>query len=131
MLLTFHPNLDNHRRLKKVVEIVQILKDKDTPVIICPEWFDLGFTYYYNQKYFRDYGNLRLDLQHELIFPVNHPEQISKNIIDRSASLILVEEWPEVADKNNEVLKKISDKFSFSRGMNLPETYKIYYFIKK
>ena len=131
MLLTCLPNLDNHRRLKKVVEIVQILKDKDTPVIICPEWFDLGFTYYYNQKYFRDYGNLRLDLQHELIFPVNHPEQISKNIIDRSASLILVEEWPEVADKNNEVLKKISDKFSFSRGMNLPETYKIYYFIKK
>jgi len=131
MLLTFHPNLDNHRRLKNVVEIVQNLKDKDTPVIICPEWFDLGFTYYYDQDYFRDYGNLRLDLQNELIFPVNHPEQIPENIIDRSPSVILVEEWPEVADKNNEVLKKISDKFSFSRRINLPEAYKIYYFIKK
>jgi mannosyltransferase len=131
MFLTFHPNPDNHRRLKKVVEVVRNLKQKDTPVIICPEWFDLGFTYYYNQEYFREYGNLRLNLQNDLIFPVNHPEEIPENIINGPSSVIFVEEWPEVADKNNEVLKKISDKFSFCRVMNIPEAYKIYYFSQK
>ncbi len=131
MLLTFHPNLNNHRRLKKVVEVIYHLKQKDTPVIICPEWFDLGFTYYYNQEYFRDYGNLKLKLQNELIFPVNNSEQIPKRIIDGSTSVILLEEWPEVADKNNEVLKKISGRFSFCREIKIPEAYKIYYFTQK
>jgi uncharacterized membrane protein len=131
MLLTFHPNLDNHRRLNKVVELVRCLKQKDTPVIICPEWFDLGFAYYYNQQYFRNYGNLTTDLQNELIFPINHPYQIRENILDRSSSFILVEEWPEIADKNNDVLKTISTKFSSCREMNIPEAYKIYYFTQK
>ena len=111
MLATFHPDLDNHRRPKKVAEIIHGLKNKETPVLLCPEWLDLGFTYYYNQEYFRDYGNIRRDLQNEIIFPLNHPEQIPKNIISGSTSVILLEEWPELVDKNNEVLKYISARF--------------------
>jgi len=128
MLLTFHPNLDNHRRPKKVAEIIHDLKMKGTPVLICPEWLDLGFTYYYNPGYFRDYGNILMDLQNELIFPVNHPEQIPKNIIASSTSVILLEEWPEIVDKNNDVLNYISARFPVCRIIKIPEAFRIYYF---
>lgn len=131
MLLTFHPNLDNHRRPKKVAEIIHDLKMKETPVLICPEWLDLGFTYYYNHEYFKDCGNILTDLQNELIFPVNHPDQIPKNIIASSTSVILLEEWPEVVDKNNEVLNYISARFPVCRIIKIPETFKIYYFSKR
>jgi 4-amino-4-deoxy-L-arabinose transferase-like glycosyltransferase len=128
MLLTFKPNMDNHRRLKKVIEVIHDLKLKETPVLLCPEWLDLGFTYYYNAAYFQDYGNLRQNLKKEFIFPVNHPDQIPPGIIEKATSVILFEEWPEVVDKNNEILKKLSDIFSNCREIKIPEAYKIYYF---
>ncbi len=131
MLLTFNPNVDNHRRVKKVIEIIHGLKQKETPVLICPEWLDLGFTYYYNVQYFKDYGNLRQNLQKEYIFPVNHPDQIPPGILEKSTSVVLLEEWPEVVDKNNEVLKKLSDRFSSCREIKIPEAYKIYYFSRR
>jgi hypothetical protein len=128
MLITFHPNLDNHRRLKKVVEVIHNLKQKKTPVLICPEWLELGFAYYYNPTYFRDYGNLRNNLAKEQIFPVNHPEDIPQGIFQNATSVILLEEWPEVVDKNNDILKKMSSHFRECRGKKIPEAYKIYYF---
>jgi len=131
MLLPFNPNIDNHRRLKKVVEVIHDLKQKETPVLICPEWLDLGFTYYYNPQYFKDYGNLRQNLQKESIFPVSHPDQIPPGIMEKTTSVILLEEWPEVVDKNNEVLKKLSDRFSDCKEIKIPEAYKIYYFSRR
>jgi len=131
MLITFKPNLGNHRRLKKVVEVISELKRNNTPVFMCPEWLEYGFAYYYNPGYFRDYGKLRLDLQNNSIFPVSHPEEIPHGIFETTTSLILLEEWPEVVDKNNEVLKTISDRFSGCREINIPEAYKIYYFTGK
>jgi hypothetical protein len=131
MLLTFNPNMDNHRRLKKVVEVIQDLKHKETPVVICPEWVNLGFTYYYNPEYFRDCRNLRQDLQKESIFPVNHPDEIPQGIMEKATSVILLEEWPEVVDKNNEVLKKISAGYRECREIKIPEAYKVYYFSRK
>ena len=131
MLSTFKPNLDNHRRLKKVVEVIHDLKKNNTSVFMCPEWLEYGFSYYYNPVYFRDYGKLRLDLQNNSIFPVSHPDEILHGIFETTTSVILLEEWPEVVDKNNEVLKTISDRFSGCKEINIPEAYKIYYFTGK
>jgi hypothetical protein len=131
MLLTFHPNQDNHRRLKQAVEIIKNLKDKETTVFICPEWLDLGFTYYYNQEYFKDYGNLRSDLNKMAVFPVNHPDQVPDSILKKYGSVILFEEWPEVVDKSNDLLKEFSDRYSTPMVFKVPEAYKIYYFFQK
>ena len=62
---------------------------------------------------------------------MSHPDEIPQVIIDAATSVILLEEWPEVVDKNNEVLKKISDRFSGYKEINIPEAYKIYYFTDK
>ena len=131
MLLTFHPNQENHRRLKQAVEVVKSLKDTRTAVFICPEWLDLGFAYYYNQKYFKDYGNLRSDLSKMAILPVNHPDQVSDSILKKYDSIILFEEWPEVVDKNKGLLKEISGKYSEPKIFKVPEAYEIYYFYPK
>jgi mannosyltransferase len=131
MLLTFNPNIDNHRRLKRVIEVIHDLKQKETPILICPEWLDLGFTYYYNPEYFKDFGNLKQKLQKEFIFPVNHADQVPSGILEKSTSVILLEEWPEVVDKNNEVLKNISDRYTTCTVINIPETYKVYYFSRR
>jgi uncharacterized membrane protein len=131
MILTFNPNMDNHRRLKKAVEVIHDLKRRETPVLICPEWSELGFAYYYNSGYFRDYGNLRTNLHHELIFPVNHPNEIPEEVINKATSVILFEEWPEVVDKNNEILKELSGRFAACSVIKIPETYKVYLFTRK
>jgi hypothetical protein len=62
---------------------------------------------------------------------VNHPDQIPPGIMGKATSVILLEEWPEVVDKNNEVLKKLSDRFSDCREIKIPEAYKIYYFSRR
>ena len=131
MLLTFHPNQDNHRRLKQAVEVVENLKDAKTAVFICPEWLDLEFTYYYNQKYFKDYGALRSDLNKVAIFPINHPDQVPDSILKKYDSIILFEEWPEVVDKNNDILKEISGKYYEPNVFKVPEAFEIYYFYPK
>jgi hypothetical protein len=81
--------------------------------------------------YFKDYGKLRLNLQNNSIFPVSHPDEIPQSIMETATSVILLEEWPEIVDKNNEVLKKISDRFNDCREIKIPEAYRVYYFSRK
>jgi hypothetical protein len=128
MLLTFNPDSDNHRRLKNVVRVIDSLRQKSTPVLLCPEWLDLGFTYHYNLKYFRDYRNLRRNLREDSIFPVNQPDQFPAGILEKSTAVILLEEWPEVVDKKNDVFKYLSGKFQECREIKIPEAYTVYYF---
>ncbi len=131
MLLTFHPNVDNRRELKKVVATIKELRQNNIPVLICPEWTELGFTYYYSQPIFKNYGKLRQGLQKEMIFPLNHQGQLPMEVLERSDTIILLEEWPEVVDKNNDVFKTVSGKYNNCRKISIPEVYEIYCFTRR
>jgi mannosyltransferase len=128
MMLTFNPALDNHRRLREVTETVHSMKGKTTPVVICPGWLDLGFTYHYRQDYFSDPHFLKEHLEHEFIYPMNHPDQVQDWLFTLSDSLILFEEWPEVVDRDNGILKKISGRFKKYTEVKIPESYTVYFF---
>jgi len=70
MAITFRPYEDNKRRVKEVVQTINKLKTRESVVVICPSWLDLGFVYYYNQGYFKDYKNLKRNFKTLFFFNV-------------------------------------------------------------
>jgi len=131
MLITFNPNVDNLRHMREVVTKVKRLKHDEIPVFICPQWLDLGFTYYYNRDFFMDYKNITAHLNKDQIFPVNNADKISSVITAKTTNVILFEEWAEIADKENTILKLLSEKFATHREFKVPESYTIYYFSRR
>jgi mannosyltransferase len=128
MLLTFNPDYDNGRRLKDCVSGIKELKKSTVPMVICPEWLNLPFSYHYNLNYFKDYNNLKRRLADEKIYSVNSFGTIPSVILNNSDSLILFEEWPEVVDPGNRILKEFSTRYAKCTTLSYPESYKVYLF---
>jgi hypothetical protein len=129
MAVTFKPDADNKRRVKEVVQTIKKLKTKESLVVICPSWLDLGFTYYYNQDLFRDYKNLKGNLIKEKIFPVNDISQIDTAIYLKASNVIYFEEWATLVDKENQIYNNLSRRFSKQEQYKIFESFTIYNFI--
>ena len=130
MAVTFKPDADNKRRVKEVTQIIKKLKTKESLVVICPSWLDLGFTYYYNQDFFRDYKNLKKNLIKEKIFAVNDISEINSTIFSKASNVIYLEEWATLVDKDNQIYKKLSSHFSKQEQYKIFESFTIYNFIR-
>jgi hypothetical protein len=130
MAFTSHPDIDNKRRIKEVVQTITNLRTQDAVVIICPAWLDLGFSYYYNQDYFYQYKDLRMILNREKIYPVNSLTEIDTVLLTRSQNVIYFEEWALLVDKNNDILKYLKDHFKPEKSYHIFESFNIHHFQK-
>jgi hypothetical protein len=130
MAVTFNPREDNKRNVKEIVKTINTLKSKETIVVICPEWLDLGFAYYYNQEYFRDYKNLKRNLNGERIFSINSIAQIDTALLARASNIIYLEEWATLVDKDNLILKYLMSRFRTQHQYKGYEPFTIYYFCR-
>jgi hypothetical protein len=128
MAVTFTPNVDNNRRIREVVEKVKELKKDSSIVYICPEWLDLGFTYYYNNNYFRQYKDYREKLGSENIFPINSVAQMDTNRIRSSGRVIYFEEWATLVDKDTLIYKALSKRFRHHESYKIFESFHIHDF---
>ncbi len=123
MVFTFHPNIDNRRRLKEVAVKVGAYKTPGTVVIICPSWLEYGFAYHYRLEYFKDYRNLRRRLGGEGIYPVDALSQLDTVAIKEATSVLYFEEWATLVDKKNKIQNWLSTGFNHVSDEKVVESF--------
>jgi len=130
MMVTFHPDINNKRRIKETVDKVMELRGSDGLVYICPSWLDLGFTYYYNRSYFEQYGCYKEKLKSDKIYPVNDINQIDTIPIKSAVKVIYLEEWATVVDKENRIYKMFESRFQHHRLYKIYESFRVHEFTR-
>jgi mannosyltransferase len=130
MVVTFTPHEDNKRKVKEVVQTINKLKTNESVIVICPEWLNLGFVYYYNQEYFKDYKNLKKNLNKEGIFSINNINQIDTSLFAGASNVIYLEEWASLVDKENQILKHLRSRFGTRRQYKGYEPFTVYHFCR-
>lgn len=111
MVITCNPKSDSNRNTSEMVDAIKQLKKENTVVYLCPDWIDLGFVYYYNRDYFKDYKHTRNKLNAEKIFPINNSDQVTDSLISNSESAVYLDGWSELVDKNNKIFEKLHASF--------------------
>lgn len=128
MVFTFTPDIDNKRRFSEVTGKIQKLSTPGTMVIICPAWLEYGFAYHGRPDYFMDYKNLRRRLNEEHIFPVNSQDQLDTNVLKKATSVLYLEEWATLVDKDNKILNWLSTRFFQLPDEKVYESFIIHHF---
>lgn len=126
MAITFHPGVDNKRRLKETVSFVSALKHPGTIVIICPPWLEYGFSYHYDPLIFKDYNNLRSLLNQDNIYPVNNHSFLDTNKIKNSTQVLMLEEWASLTDPENTLFKFLDREFRYTKTVTFYQNFKVH-----
>jgi 4-amino-4-deoxy-L-arabinose transferase-like glycosyltransferase len=120
---TFNPNVDNKRLVKETIAKIKILKDKNTIVIMCPQYFILNFAYYYNREIFQDidmnnvYAKMTETLKRENIVAVN---TILEADLNGYQKILYLDAAASFAAPGNNILP------SLNKTNKLRDTYKYY-----
>ncbi|MCX6305990.1 MAG: glycosyltransferase family 39 protein [Bacteroidetes bacterium] len=130
MAFTFHPHVDNKRHLKEAVSYISRHKGPRTSVIICPQWFEYGFSYHYDQRIFRDYRRMRLLLNQDGIYPVNNISLLDTNKIKTADQVLLFEEWSSLTDPGHTLFNFLNREFRFQKTTSFYENFKVHQYIK-
>ncbi len=130
MAVTFHPGVDNKRRLSDAVNFISGNKTQRTSVIICPQWLEYGFAYHYSQPVFRDYKHLRTLLNREGIYPANDLSLLDTVKLRNSEQVLLFEEWSSVADPGQTLFKYLDREFRFKKTTLFYENFKVHQYVK-
>ncbi len=123
LIFTVDLNPDNNRRLKEAVEKTRLLKKKNSVVLLAPDYADLGFTYYYNINYFKDYNNTRNLLNREHIYPVSSREDVGKILLGKNDDVIFLQAGSEFIDPENSIFKNLAPQY---RHLEQSSAYQIY-----
>ena len=130
MAVSFNPRESNKRKIKEVVQTIKNLKTKESVVVICPSWLDLGFVYYYNPGYFKDYKNLKSNLNKDRIFSINNIDQVDTALLATSSNVIYLEEWATLVDKENQILRQLRRRSGIQKELSGFEPFHIYNFAR-
>lgn len=130
MVITCNPKSCNPLKKDELVSIISKRKTENSLVYICPAWLDLGFAYYYNIEYFKDYKNTRDKLRQENIFPINSVQEINDSLLLVSESVIYLDSQSELVDKENLIYSKLLENFPKVENDESYEGFKIFFFTK-
>ncbi len=117
---------DNKRRVSQVVETVNELKakDKNTLIIISPEYAYMEFTYHYNINYFKDYKNTISLLNKDNIYPLRDLSEFDKSKL-KNRKVVYLDCGSQFAFGKNPILNEL--KASHKKDTTL-YVYEIYAF---
>jgi uncharacterized membrane protein len=130
MMITCNPKTDTNRNTEELVNTIVRLKTKNAPVFLCPEWIDLGFAYYYNPEYFKDYKHTRSRLIADKVFPINSAYQVSDSLLATVESAVYLDGWSVQVDKDNLIYEKLRRSFSNVTTNESFHGYKVYHFTR-
>lgn len=111
--LMFFSNNFNPTRNKPSNKIANLLirlkKDKQSAVIINPEWYESTFLYYHDLKLFQDYHLAKQDLAKRGIFSINELNtQWIQNQMKNYPKIVYFQSNPDLVDAANENLRLLS-----------------------
>ena len=96
---------------KDLKEIVNLIKESNTVVYLCPSWLNHGFAYHYNIEYFKDYKQLNTKLNNDNIFPIYNAQEINDSLLTQKTNIIYLDIWSELVDPEGLILKKLKENF--------------------
>lgn len=134
MVLTFTPNIDNKRQVKETINKIVELKDSNTAVLICPDYFVLSFIYYYNQELFKivdsteGTSKIAQMLNHDHVFMVRNRSELPK--IDQD-KIIYLDAAADFAYPNNEVYSTLEQNYILQNKHSFYEIFNVNEFSRK
>jgi mannosyltransferase len=128
MVLSLNLKPDNNRRLKEVALKIKELKKNNNALFISPSYADLGFTYYYNRDYFKDYENIISHLNDEKIYPVNTNQQFEKIVTNTNNDILYLQAGNEFVDPDNLILKNLQKRYKYRHEFHIYQIYVINHF---
>ncbi|MDP1622098.1 MAG: glycosyltransferase family 39 protein [Bacteroidales bacterium] len=130
MAVTFHPGVDNKRRLKETIGFISGNKGPHTSVIICPQWLEYGFMYHYDQQKFKDYRHLRALLNQDGIYPANDLSALDTVKFRECDQVLYFEEWASVADPGKTISDYLERRFRFNETFTFYQNIKVHQYVK-
>jgi uncharacterized membrane protein len=101
--------------IRECVGKLKSLKTQNTVVYICPDWLELNFVYYYDERYFRDFNdtdikqNIYRNLKAENIYPIKNGNQIPSSSFIKGNKILFLDDAAEFNYPNNQV-KEVLDR---------------------
>jgi mannosyltransferase len=130
-IISSKPNISNKRNVRDAVLIVKELQKENTLVIICPHYFIIDFSYYYNFEIFSNYNTTNIHknidslLRKENIYGIDNISQIDykkwNNIIYLDAAAIFL--YP-----NNNIENTLKKEYEITNSYKIYEIFNIYEF---
>ena len=144
MAISFSPKSNNDRDVKTMVSnVIEMQKDTNCAIFICPDYHMFTFAYYYNKDYFMDVksGIPNIDLLQALhsdhIFPVkNHNEVDSIYTANNYDKIIYIDAAADFSYSDNNIKNylhnKLQSEFVTFDSLHVPGIFNIYsYKIRK
>jgi hypothetical protein len=128
MVFTLELKTHKEREIKSMIDEIALHKDSNTAIVICPEWKFLGFVYYYNPSFFKQYKETRSLLESESIFAANVITDSFENKLKDYEQLIYVDEWSSLVDPNNRNIQAFKKEFSKMDIDDSHHGFNVYYF---
>lgn len=132
-VITFKPNIDNNRHVRETVAKVNEIKDNNTSVIICPSYFILNFTYYYDKDIFKDvdcetvYDKMVVNLEKERIFISNSSDVVAEI---KTEKIVYLDAAADFSFPGNNILKELNKNFRLLNTYKFYEIFTLYEFRK-
>ena len=129
-IISSNPNVTNQRDTKGAIQQVLNLKTDRTIIYLCPDWFDLNFTYYYNKEIFQKKINpsksqLHTALKKDNIYPIKGKEDIDLSLLSNVDQVIFLDAAADFCYPENRIQPFLSsqlnqiDFFHFEKIFNV------------
>jgi hypothetical protein len=133
-IATVKPNISNKRNLEQAVNEVQKIKDTNTLVLICPQYFTINFAYYYDQAIFKTvspngiYNAVDSLLRLENIYGVSDLQKIDLKNWDQ---VVFFDATSGVSAPSNEVRNVLKGQFYLNTDTKVYEIFSILHYKSK
>lgn len=133
-MVTFRPALDNGRHAREAIaHVQQMTLDDSTMVVLCPQWFDLNFVYYYDIDRFADTTSdaMQICLRKANIYAVHHAMQIDTAILSQMKRVVYLDAGSSAVIADNGIITMLKQDFIEDSRQRFPEIYEVYAFDRK
>ena len=136
LLITHVRNEPNNRDVKPMIEKIASLKTSSTAIILCPDYFNLNFSYYYNQKLFENIGKesiksgLEKRLKNEKVYGITHINQLDSKVLLVNKKIIYLDASADFVYPSNGIKKILNERFHLIETLKYGEAFNVFIFEK-
>lgn len=126
-IVSVKPNKSNKREVRETVQLVKMLENDSTLVLVAPVHFSLNFIYYYDRALFRnpDSEFVQKELSKRSLYCINSLEGIDYKNRKR---IVLVDAASNFSAPNNNILSTLQSEFQQTNKQHIEEIFDVYEF---